>query len=181
MLSYMKFLRDMLTNNRKLEDFETVTFIKECIAIIQNKLLAKLKDLGSFAIPCTISSFKFSKDLCDLGVGVSIMPLLIARKLGLNEIQPITVSFQLADKTIKYLVVIIEDVLIKVRHLYILVDFIMLEMEEDVEIPLILGRPFLPILGTIIDGKEGKTRFRVGKKVVEFTMFNATKYLSPTD
>ncbi|XP_017974466.1 PREDICTED: uncharacterized protein LOC108661548 [Theobroma cacao] len=156
MPSYVKFLKDILTKKRKLEDFETVALTEECSSIIQNKLPPKLKDPGSFSIPCTIGRFKFTKALCDLGADVSIMPLSIAKKIGLNEIQPTTVSLQLADRTIRYPVGIIEDVLVKVGHLYIPVDFIVLEMEEDQEIPLILGQPFLATrrVDLIDEGKD---------------------------
>ncbi|XP_017982306.1 PREDICTED: uncharacterized protein LOC108663232 [Theobroma cacao] len=181
MPSYVKFLKDILTKKRKLEDFEIVALTEECSAIIQNKLPSKLKDPGSFSIPCTIGRFKFTKALCDLGASVSIMPLSITEKLGLNEIQPTAVSLQLADRTINYLVGIIDDVLVKVGHLYIPVDFIMLEMEEDLEIPLILGRPFLAIVGAIIDVREGKITFKVREEVVEFNIFNAHKHPSSTN
>ena len=45
----------------------------------------------------------------------------------------------------------IEDVLIKVDNFIFLADFIMLEMEEDNEIPIILGRPFLETDRAMID------------------------------
>ncbi|XP_017974465.1 PREDICTED: uncharacterized protein LOC108661547 [Theobroma cacao] len=104
------------------------------------------------------------------------MPLSIARKLGFQEIQPTTVTLQLADRTIRHPVGIIEDVLLKVGHLYILVDFIVLEVEDDVEIPFILGKPFLATVGAIIDVKKGKITFRVGEEEVVFNLFNATQY-----
>ncbi|XP_017972532.1 PREDICTED: uncharacterized protein LOC108661151 [Theobroma cacao] len=174
MPSFLKFLKDILTKKRKLEEFEIVALTEECSAIIQNKLPSKLKDPGSFCIPCTIGSFKISKALCDLGASVSIMPLSIARKLGFQEIQPTTVTLQLVDRTIKHLVRIIEDVLLKVWHLYIPVDSIVLEIEDDVEILLILGRPFLATTGALIDVKNGKITFRVGEEEVIFNLFNAT-------
>ncbi|XP_017981014.1 PREDICTED: uncharacterized protein LOC108663036 [Theobroma cacao] len=181
MPSYVKFLKDILTKKRKLEDFETVALTEECSAIIQNKIPPKLKDPGSFSIPCTISRFKFTKALCDLGTGVSIIPLSIVEKIGLKEIQPTTVSLQLADRIIRYPVGIIEDILVKVGHLYIPMDLIVLEMEEDQEIPLILGRPFLATAGAIIDVREGKITFKVGEEVVEFNIFNANKHPSSTN
>ncbi|XP_017974496.1 PREDICTED: uncharacterized protein LOC108661574 [Theobroma cacao] len=181
MPSYVKSLKDILTKKRKLKDFETVALTKECSAIIPNKLPPKLRDLGSFSIPCTIGRFKFTKALCDLGAGVSIMPLSIAEKLRLNEIQPTIVSLQLANRTIRYFVRTIEDVLVKVGHLYSPVDFIVLEMEEDLEIPLILGRPFLAKVGAIIDVREGKITFKVGEEVVEFNIFNVNKHPSSTN
>ncbi|XP_017976460.1 PREDICTED: uncharacterized protein LOC108661976 [Theobroma cacao] len=161
---------------RKLEEFETVALTEECSAIIHNKLPPKLKDLESFSIPCTIGSFKISKALCDLGASVSIMSLSIAKKLGFQEIQPTTVTLQLANRTIRHSIGIIEDVLLKVGHLCISVDFIVLKIEYDVEIPLILGRPCLATAGALIDVKNGKITFRVGEEEVVFNLFNATQY-----
>jgi len=57
----------------------------------------------------------------------------------------------LADKSIKYPRRVVEDVLEKVKKLYFPADFIVLDMEEDREVPLILGRPFLTIGNTLID------------------------------
>ena len=54
MPSYVKFMKDILSNKRKLEEYETVALTEECSAILQKKLPPKLKDLGSFTIPCSI-------------------------------------------------------------------------------------------------------------------------------
>lgn len=48
-----------------------------------------------------------------------------------------------------------EDVQVKVDKFIFLVNFIVLYMEEDREIPLILGRPFLATRKALIDVKEG--------------------------
>ena len=129
-----------MSKKRKLEDYEKIAMMEECSAIIQNKLPPKLKDPGSFSIPCTIGKVDFGKALCDLGASISLMPLSISRKLGLkNELKPTTISLQLADRSVKYPIGTLENVLVKVREFYIPVDFIVLEMEEDVEMPIILG------------------------------------------
>ena len=39
MPSYVKFMKDILTQKRRLADFETVNLIEECSAILQRKLL----------------------------------------------------------------------------------------------------------------------------------------------
>ena len=136
MLKYAKFLKEVLLNKRKLADNEKVVLTEECNAILQRKLPPKLKDLGSFTIPCTISDFDFDKVLCYLGASVSLMPLSIFRKLELGEVKPTTVSLQLADRSIKHPRGIIEDVLVKVDKFIFPVDFIVLDMEEDREVPL---------------------------------------------
>ncbi|XP_017970390.1 PREDICTED: uncharacterized protein LOC108660648 [Theobroma cacao] len=49
-------------------------------------------------------------------------------------------------------------------------------MEEDVEIPLILGWPFLAIARAIINVKNGKITFKVEQEEVVFNLFNVNKY-----
>ncbi|GKV23246.1 hypothetical protein SLEP1_g32996 [Rubroshorea leprosula] len=63
MPSYAKFLKEILANKRKLEEFEMVKLNEECSAILQNKLPPKLKDPGSFSIPCIIGNVNFDKAL----------------------------------------------------------------------------------------------------------------------
>jgi len=66
MPSYTKFLKEILSNKRKLEEHETVGLTKECSAVIQNKLPAKPKDPGSFSICCLMGSMPIDRSLCDL-------------------------------------------------------------------------------------------------------------------
>ncbi|XP_017624907.1 uncharacterized protein LOC108468539 [Gossypium arboreum] len=54
MPNYVKFMKDILSKKKRLNEYETVALMKECSAFIQNKLLPKLKDLGSFTIFCNI-------------------------------------------------------------------------------------------------------------------------------
>ena len=84
MPSYAKFLKEILGNKRKLEDYETVKLNQECSTIILNKLPLKLKDPGSFTIPCTIGNCHFDKVLCDFGASINLIPLSIMQKLGLE-------------------------------------------------------------------------------------------------
>ena len=139
--------------------------------IPQGKLPSKLKNPGSFTIPCTIGDFDFDKVLCDLGESVNLMPLSIFRKLGLGEVKLTTVCLQLADRSIKHPRGIIEDVLVKVDKFLFPIDFIVLDMEEDRDVPLILGRPFLAIGRTLIDVHQGKLILRVQDEQVTYNIF----------
>jgi len=95
MPKYAKFIKEILRNKRKLEDHETIILNEECSAILLNKLPSKLKDLGSFTIPCTIVNSYFEKALCDLGTSINLMPLSVFSTLGLGEPRPTSVSLQL--------------------------------------------------------------------------------------
>jgi hypothetical protein len=63
-----------------------------------------------------------------------------------------------------------------VGKFYILIDFIVIEMDEDPNTPLILGRSFLNTAGTQIDVRGGKLTFEIGKEKVKFDMIKALKY-----
>ncbi|KAL2542450.1 Uncharacterized protein Adt_03428 [Abeliophyllum distichum] len=102
MPSYAKFMKDILSNKRKLEEHETMVLTEKCSAILQNKLPPKLKDLGNFTIVCTIGDINFNKALCGLGASINLMPSSVYRRLGLGEAKETTVSLQLADRSIKY-------------------------------------------------------------------------------
>ncbi|KAL6553812.1 hypothetical protein OROMI_019485 [Orobanche minor] len=175
MSSYAKFLKDILANKRKLEEHETVMLTEESSAIIQQKLPPKLKDPGTFTVPCTIGKINCGKALCDLGASINLMPLSIFQKLNMGEAKATTVSLQLADRSIKYPRGIIEDVLIKVDKFIFPADFIIIDMEEDQDIPIILGRPFLATGRAIINVEEGKLILRIQDEHVVFNILKTSK------
>ena len=81
---YVKFMKDVLSKKRKLGDYETVALLEECSAIFQKKFPPKLKDPGSFTIPCAIGNVVFERALCDLGASINLMSWSICKKLKLG-------------------------------------------------------------------------------------------------
>ena len=143
MPSYVKFMKDILSKKCKLGEFETVGQTKAHSAILKNKLPPKLKDPGSFTIPCSIGNQYFGKALCDLGASINLMPMFIFKKLGIGEARPTTVTLQLADRSFAHPEGKIEDVLVKVDKFIFPTYFIVLDYKVDKEFSIILGRPFL--------------------------------------
>ncbi|PON31355.1 hypothetical protein PanWU01x14_370540, partial [Parasponia andersonii] len=70
----------------------------------------------------------------------------------------------------------IEDVLVKVDKFIYPVDFVVLDMEKDREIPIILGRPFLATGGALIDVHSGKLTLRVNDEEVQFNLYHTLKF-----
>ncbi len=64
MLKFVKFLKDLLTNKRKMEESVAVVLEGNCSALLQKNLPNKMKDPGSF---------------------INVMPYTFFRKLGLRE------------------------------------------------------------------------------------------------
>lgn len=123
-------------------------------AVIQS-MSPKMKYLGSFFIPCQLGTISFDRVLCDLEVSVSLIPLSARKMLGIWEMKPTNVSLQLADVSIKYPIRVLEDAYINVGNLYIPINFIIMDIKEDPQVPIIVRRHFLCIDDTIIDEKRG--------------------------
>ncbi|KAL8511190.1 hypothetical protein ACS0TY_017857 [Phlomoides rotata] len=175
---YAKFLKDIMSNKRRMGEYETVTLTEECSAILQAKLPPKLKDPDSFTLPCKIGKDGKYRALCDLGASINLMPLSLFKTLGLGELKPTTMNLQLADRTVTYPRGIVEDVLVKIDKFIFPVDFVVLDMVEDRSIPLILGRPFLATGGTMIDVRNGELTLDVNGKKVSFNILKAMKFHS---
>ena len=128
---YAKFLKEILSKKRKFAEEGVVNLTATCSTVIKKNLSEKMKDPGSFTIPCTIGGFEIQKALCDFGVSINLIPLSVARKLSLGELTPTTVTLQMADRTMAKPEGVIEDVLVKVGKFVFPVDFIILDIEED--------------------------------------------------
>ncbi|XP_061354678.1 uncharacterized protein LOC133299255 [Gastrolobium bilobum] len=172
MPNYAKFMKDLLSRKRKLQECETVTLTEECSAIIQKKLPPKLKDPGRFSIPCNIGNMEVKNVLCDLGASINVMPLFMMKKLGITEVRPTKTIVQLADCSTKQAYGIIEDILVKVDKFIIPVYFVILDIEENFTIPMIFGRPFLATSGALIDVPKGELILRVDGEQAIFKFFD---------
>ena len=67
---------------------------------------------------------------------------------------------------------VVENLMVKVRNTFILADFVVLDMEGDLRIPLILGRPFLKNTNTKIDVGIGKISLYIMGKTMKFKFQN---------
>jgi hypothetical protein len=123
--------------------------IPEAVAVISSypRLPHKFGDPVIPTISCTIGSYNINNALSDLGAGVSVMPYSLYKNLNLREYSHTSTTLQIADKTIKRPVGMIEDVLIKIDQHDTPTDFIILEMSEDEKLCIILGRPFFSTAG----------------------------------
>ncbi|XP_056688586.1 uncharacterized protein [Spinacia oleracea] len=170
---YAKYLKELITKKRDIGGVERVALTEECSAMLQNKSPPKLKDPDSFSIPCHIGALFIDK--CDLGASVSVIPLSIYKKLNMGELKCTTITLQMDDHSIKYPLGVLEDVPVRVGKFYILVDFVVLDIAEDNQISIILGRLFLHTTGEIIDVKKGKLTLTVVDDKVTFNLSHEMK------
>ena len=117
-----------------------------------------------------------ARALLDLGASINLMPLSMIKHIREIEIRPTRMALQLVDRTIKHPYGIIEDVLVKVDKFLFPVDFVVKDMDEDNEVTLILGRPFMKTAKLMIDIDDGKLTVRVQGDEVQFNVFKAMKH-----
>ncbi|GKE95269.1 hypothetical protein Tco_1580124, partial [Tanacetum coccineum] len=135
---------------------------------IYDTIPRKEKDPGCFTLPCYINKVCFDNALVDLGASVSVMPLLTYLNLGIGELTHTKLTVELADRIVKYPKGIAENVLAGIGKFTFPVDFIILDMLEDIKVPLILGRSFLSTARAKIDVYKRKITLRVGEERIIF-------------
>ena len=170
MLNYVTFLKEILSKKRKIAEKGIVNLTATCSTVIQQKLPAKMKNPGSFTIPCSIGKYEFKKALCDSSASINLMPLSVVHRLSLGELTPTAITLQMADRSMAQPEGVLEDVLVKVGKFIFHVDFVIMKIEEDTQVPLLLGRPFLATGATLIDVKKGELALRVGEEAVHFNL-----------
>ncbi|XP_070050051.1 uncharacterized protein [Nicotiana tomentosiformis] len=127
-----------------------------------------LEDPGAFTIPCTIGSADFAKTLCDLGVSINLMPYSVFKTLEIGKPRPTSMRLQMADRTMKKPLGIIDYVLVRVDKFILPPDFVILDCEVDYKVPIILERPFLATCKDLVDVEAGELTFQVGGEKVVF-------------
>ncbi|GAU21677.1 hypothetical protein TSUD_242490 [Trifolium subterraneum] len=126
MPTYAKFMKEILTKKRSINEEETIQLDASCSAIIQRTLPTKEKDPGRVTLPVTIG--------------------------------------------------IAEDVLVKVDKFMFPIDFVVMDIEEDDDVPLILGRSFMKTARMMIDIDDGVMKVRVQDEEVSFDLWEAMKH-----
>ncbi|GJY23385.1 ribonuclease H-like domain-containing protein, partial [Tanacetum coccineum] len=116
----------------------------------------------------TIKTLEIQIALVDLGASVSVMPFSTYTNLGLGILSHTRLTIELADRTIKQPRGIAENVLVRIGKFIFPIDFIILDIPEDDDVPLILGRPFLSTAHSKIDVYKRKITLRVGEEKLVF-------------
>ena len=83
----------------------------------------------------------------------------------------------MVDRTLAHPEGILEDVLIKVGKFIFSVDFIVINIEKDKQVPLLLRRPFLATRAALIDVKKGELTLRVRDEAVHLNLNENMKQL----
>jgi len=94
---------------------------------------------------------------------------------GVVTIIPTRMTLQLADCSIARPYGMIEDVLVKVKHLIFQADFVVIDIEKDTDIPLILGHPFMSTASCVVDMGKKMMQMGIEDQKINFVLFHEEK------
>ena len=78
---------------------------------------------------------------------------------GDEPLFPTYMQLQMVDQSIRFSEKIAKDVMVRIHDQFVLVDFMVLDMGEEDDTPIILGRPFLNTTNAIIYVESGLVHF----------------------
>ncbi|GJS86280.1 hypothetical protein Tco_0752821 [Tanacetum coccineum] len=168
--NYAKQIKDLVENKPRTEEYGEIRMNPRCSALLQNHLPPKEQDPGTFILPCSIGKLDFKNALADLGASISVMPFSMYKLLGIGKLEPINMVIEMANNTKCTPKGIVENLLIKIDRFIFPIDFVILDMVEDIRMPIILGRPLLATAHAKVDIFRKSISLEVGSEKVIFKM-----------
>jgi hypothetical protein len=164
--AYARFLKEKCTPKRKprakrvsfQEPLEKHALPVASSNAILHRLPTKKKDPGAPLVTCTIGTLTFERTLLDDGASINLIPSSIIDQFDIGPLEPVDMTLQLADRSVKRPKGILEDVIVTVQGHQFPVDFVVLDMDVPANIahtPIILGRPFLATARAMINCTNG--------------------------
>ncbi|GJX55653.1 protein kinase-like domain, concanavalin A-like lectin/glucanase domain protein [Tanacetum coccineum] len=168
--NYAKKMKYLVENKPRTEEDNEIRMNPRCFSLLQNHLPPKEQDPGSFILLCSIGKIDFKNALADLGASISIIPFSMYKRLGIGKLEPINMLIEMADNTKCTPKGIVKNLLIKIDKFIFPVDFVILDMVEDIRMPIILGRPLLATAHAQVDIFRKAISLEVGSEKMIFKM-----------
>ena len=175
---FAKFMKELCTikrKNRTSPKIEKVALVEKtqdskietCNPLLQKQLPKKCSDPGRFTVPVTIGETKIERAMLDLGASINVLPACMYDRLGLDPLKESDIVIELVDHSNVRPKGLVEDVLVQVQGLIFLADFYVMEIGEGRYDPvLLLGRPFMKTVNTVIDVANGSLSISHGGNTV---------------
>lgn len=158
-----KVLKIQAQNPRSDQEHE------ECHMIRITHMPMKKLDSDSFIVPVHLANVLPKFALIDTSASVNIMPYSLFQKMNIGEESSTRTQLVMADQSRVRLRGKKDDIVIGVGKFTFLADFVLLDIDENQDIPLILGRPFLATSKAEIDFERGRLTLKVGDEEATFT------------
>ncbi|GJS01015.1 hypothetical protein Tco_0317523 [Tanacetum coccineum] len=164
---YKKKLYEVLMGIERLSNKDFSEKVK--VKIIEHGLPKKISDPGNYVLPVKVNGVVEMVALADTGARVSVLPYSLYQNLGLGNPMPYHSNLTMANNTQAKAMGEVRNVRIQIGYQAYIVDFLLLDIPVDNELPLLLGRPFLRTCGAVID--MGRGTMSIDDEVIRHTYF----------
>ncbi|XP_023740180.3 uncharacterized protein LOC111888274 [Lactuca sativa] len=176
-----KFEKDVMTDKKELEKASTIVLNELRSTTIINGLPIKIGDPCQLTLPYEFVNSTFINSLVDLGASINLMPYSFYQKLRFPKLQDTRMTIQMANHSITYSRGVIKHLLVKVGKFVFLLDFVVLDMKEDEELPIFLRRPFLSNARALVDIHDSKLTLCVEDEAITIEMSPKVNHEKPKD
>nr|GEU58133.1 hypothetical protein [Tanacetum cinerariifolium] len=173
-------LLDLPNDNPKkpIVENDTVRLDDRYSTTLQNQPAPKENDSGSFTLHCLISNLNIKSALADLGASINVMPFSTFKRLQIGNLQPTNMMVEMVDMTMKAPWGIIKNLLVQIEKFTFPLDFVIMDMVEGLNVPLILGRPILATAHAQIYVFNKQISHRIGEERNLFKMNELMDYIT---
>jgi hypothetical protein len=139
--------------------------------------ITKKGDPGHPTITSAIGLHVITNAYCDLGASINVMSKVTYDEILEGPLNLVDFRMQMTDQLSRKLVGIARDILVRVQDQYAPIDFFILDMGPNREVPLLLGRPFLFTTHAELHVGTGFARFYIQGRTLTcpFTRYNMYK------
>ncbi|GJZ29031.1 putative ribonuclease H-like domain-containing protein [Tanacetum coccineum] len=154
-MTYQKKLDKVLMGRARLNSDDYCKGVK--MRIMEHGLPKKMYNPSKFVLSVKVNETIELNALVDMGASVSVLPYCHFMKLGLGDPKPYNSMLTMADNTQAKAMGEVKNVRIQIGYQDYLVDFLILDIPVDKELPLLLGSSFLRTCEAVIDmGNVGR-------------------------
>ncbi|XP_014506389.1 uncharacterized protein LOC106766150 [Vigna radiata var. radiata] len=128
-----------------------------------------VEDPGCLTISCVLNECDVGEAMIDSGASISMLPKHFLTNFRGLVLKPSRVIVMVADGSMAKPLGMVEDVIVRVEQLEFLVDFIVMDVENDEEIPVIFGRPSMATPKMLISVHDKRIMMRDEEYLLLYT------------
>ncbi|XP_023747691.1 uncharacterized protein LOC111895868 [Lactuca sativa] len=142
--------------------------VEQSSRLVLGELPKKIGDPGHLTLPCEFGNNLKTYASADSGASINLMPFSFYKKLNIQKMKATKMKIHIENRSVTQPRGIVEDILVKIGNFVFPIDYVIMDMKEDLDVPIILGRSLLNTTGALVDICESKITLRIGDEKETF-------------
>ncbi|XP_023747688.1 uncharacterized protein LOC111895867 [Lactuca sativa] len=163
---YATFLQDLMDSRQQLKKNSKV--VEQSSRLVLGELPKKIGDPGRLTLPCEFGNNLKTYASADSGASINLMPFSFYKMLNIQKMKATKMTIHIENRSVTQPRGIVEYILVKIGNFVFPINYVIMDMKEDLDVPIILGRPLLNTTGALVDICESKITLRIGDEKETF-------------